>query len=265
MRILVVFAIVCSGATCSADPIAIRIGSLGTHKSRENLSISIAPYQMAAKDFGRRTNDKFSFTLTFLRTRPAETSQMDCLYRGDDADQMIAQWFYQQRDEKGRRFEVTPAGLIQTGCIDRSTVHLLAAEWNILSITSVASQRDPKIQFAIGSTSLFLGSVSVSTYVDTIRNLLRLHRWDSVYMLLDNASDGVYGAIFEELIDGAATGTAGPASGFYRLRTTITVNTPLEPFLVKFSTVSRGRRTCNYSLTGWLYGFKVTYRVRECF
>ncbi|OQV16930.1 hypothetical protein BV898_08936 [Hypsibius exemplaris] len=205
MGLFVFLGLLFFGASCSADPIVIRIGSLGPHESRENITISTVPYQMAAKDFGRRTHDKFNLTLTSLRTRLAETGQIDCLYRADDADQTIAEWFYQQRDEEGRRFEITPLGLIQTGCIDRSTVHLLAAEWNILSITSVASQRDPKIQFAIGSTSLFLGSVSVSTYVDTIRNLLRIYRWDSVYMLLDDASAGVYGGTFEELLDGAAT------------------------------------------------------------
>ncbi|OQV16929.1 hypothetical protein BV898_08935 [Hypsibius exemplaris] len=236
MGLFMVLGILFFGASCSADPILIRIGSLGPHETRDNAVMSTAPYQMAAKDFGRRTNYKFNLTLTFLHTRPAETRQIDCLYRGDDADQTIAEWYYGRREDEHRLASI-PAGLIQTGCIDLSTVHLLATEWNILSLTSVASQRDPKV--VGGSTSFFLGSVSVSTFVEALRNLFRLHDWTSVYMLLDDTSGGFYGAVFQELLVGAANGTAGSASGLYRLRTTIKENTRLEPFLAKFYAVSR--------------------------
>ncbi|OQV12368.1 hypothetical protein BV898_13396 [Hypsibius exemplaris] len=216
------------------DGIEIWIGSFGTSAPASQPYSSEAAYRMAVDDLASRINHTFTFKLSFLYGRPATTIQLDCQYRSDDADYVLSQWYYGRQALSLSQPSLT--GLIQDGCFDGSTIHSLAAQWNILSLTSVASQRDPKDTINSGPTSFFLGSVSIAAYVRALMTFFKRFNFDSVYLLLDIMSPGVYGGVFDEI---SITSEANRPRNLIKTRVAITESTPLTPFLLIFTRISR--------------------------
>ncbi|OQV12365.1 hypothetical protein BV898_13393 [Hypsibius exemplaris] len=124
-------------------------------------------------------------------------------------------------------------GLAQTGCVDGSTLHFLAVQWNILSLTSVDSPKDAK---GSAPTSFCLASMSISAYVKTLASFFSQFHFDTLYALLDTSSPGAYRTVFEKM---TPSGEGLRQQTITKTRVNITQQTHLEPLLLTFSRVSR--------------------------
>ncbi|OQV12367.1 hypothetical protein BV898_13395 [Hypsibius exemplaris] len=186
---------------------------------------------MAADDLASQTNNSVIFRFSFMKGQPAETIELDCLQRSNDAEYILSQWYY-DRKALGPS---TIMGLAQTGCIDGSTLRFLAVQWNILSFTSVDSPKDPK---DAAPTSFCLASMSMSAYVKTLASFFTQFHFDTLYALLDTSSPGAYRGVFEKMIP---TGESPRQQTITKTRVNITHQTPLEPLLLSFSRVSRAK------------------------
>ncbi|OQV14586.1 hypothetical protein BV898_11205 [Hypsibius exemplaris] len=133
-------------------------------------------------------NSVYNPTLNFTYFYVYDLSYGNCSSFTDETLHMVSQWMYQVRDPNSLTVIVSPS------CTYEPYLSQIAAQWNILLITSTQSDitiRDKHLAPTWVSTNIY----PAQHYGDAMLNLIQANNWTSVYVVEEDGPLQFYGLV----------------------------------------------------------------------
>ncbi|OQV21848.1 hypothetical protein BV898_04062 [Hypsibius exemplaris] len=194
-RSAILWAVLVLTGVSSSSRLSVEIVTLGYLYPNAGASLA---YQGPALDYASEEMQRiYGGVLDVKHTNLVDVKILNCPTLMDNADVMLSKWYY------GRRDLANVTALISTTCGEAVNINRLAANWNLLFISTAGV--DPVIRIPSQSpTWVTTAHNSVSSYTKLYRNLLRYYGWATVFLVVDESSVPVYTSLADSLLHSVA-------------------------------------------------------------
>ncbi|XP_055345019.1 receptor-type guanylate cyclase gcy-13-like [Paramacrobiotus metropolitanus] len=125
-------------------------------------------------------NTKYNGSIYAYHTVLANSSIVSCDDMVSQIDAVMSSWYYR------KRMDVNMSVLIAAGCTEQYNINRLAAAWNLLMLTSVASDAI-QIHKDITPTWVSMPPQTPQGYAAFLRNLVLRYNWTTIYIVVEES------------------------------------------------------------------------------